>query len=58
MNHDYAHCADYKPDCPKKCWRGELVRDLASRSDLSQITVSWEHFEGTQECQRGRGQDD
>lgn len=28
MNHDYAHCLDYEDDCPKNCFRGELVRDL------------------------------
>lgn len=22
MNHDYAHCLDYSPDCPKECFIG------------------------------------
>lgn len=28
MNHDYSHCAGFSPDCPKKCFRAQLVRDL------------------------------
>ena len=29
MNHDYAHCMDYSPDCPMECFRAKLERDLA-----------------------------
>lgn len=49
MNHDYAHCADYQPDCPKECFRGQLVRDLSRHP---QYRVSWMHFEGTEECKK------
>ena len=50
MNHDYAHCADYKKDvCPKECFRGELVRDLGLHPTLRQI-VSWMEFKRTDEC--------
>lgn len=47
MNHDFEHCMDYQEDkCPKDCFRGELVRDLAGYS----LPVSWMSFKGTQEC--------
>ena len=47
MNHDYAHCADYTDKCPKKCFRGELVRDLSNRPYLY---VSWMNLKDTDEC--------
>ena len=47
MNHDYAHCADYTEDCPKECFRAELVRDLC----VGKI-VSWMHLKETDECLR------
>ena len=53
MNHDYAHCLDYSEDCPKDCFRGELVRDLMRLGNVSRIVVSvvsWIHFKGTEEC--------
>ena len=50
MNHDYAHCADYKKGiCPKECFRGELVRDL-NRVPYMRAIVSWMAFKGTEEC--------
>lgn len=52
MNHDYAHCLDYSKDCPSKCFRAELVRDLHRRNDLWLKPVSWMHFKGTEECKR------
>ena len=52
MNHDYAHCFDFRDDCPKKCFRAELVRDL---SKYENPVVSWMHFEGTEECMRKDG---
>lgn len=52
MNHDYAHCADYKPSCPAGCFRGELVRDLRCNPMMVGIPVSWMHFDGTGECQK------
>ena len=50
MNHDYAHCADYKKGvCPKECFRGELVRDLGLHPTLRAV-VSWMNLKGTEEC--------
>lgn len=48
MDHDYAHCADFKDDCPKRCFRAQLVRDLKPGD-----VVSWMHFKGTEECRKG-----
>lgn len=48
MNHDYAHCADYTDDCPKECFRGELVRDLKNMPHP--FPVSWMHLRETDEC--------
>ena len=53
MNHDYAHCLDFKDDCPKDCFRAQLVRDLHRRNDLWAKPVSWMHLKGTDECKRG-----
>ena len=57
MNHDYAHCADFKDDCPKKCFRAQLVRDLQRYGKLApyaiNFPVSWMHLKGTDECKRG-----
>lgn len=47
MNHDYTHCADYCDDCPKNCFRGQLVRDLDG-VPISQ--VSWAFLKNTEEC--------
>lgn len=49
MNHDYEHCADYNSKCPKKCFRGQLVKDLKERPYF--LPVSWMHFKGTEECE-------
>ena len=46
MNHDYAHCADYTDRCPRKCFRGELVRDLENYK----YPVSWMNLKGSEEC--------
>ena len=51
MNHDYEHCIDYKDDCPKDCFRAELVRDL--EKNFPDKEVSWMDFEGTGECKKG-----
>lgn len=56
MNHDYAHCVDYKPDCPKNCFRAQLVRDLENID--RRIPLSWMHFRGTDECPRKDGEQD
>lgn len=52
MNHDYAHCLDFSKDCPSKCFRAELVRDLHRRNDLWAKPVSWMHFRGMEECKK------
>lgn len=50
MNHDYAHCADYKKGvCPTECFRGQLVRDLNRHPMLKNI--SFASFKGTDECE-------
>ena len=49
MNHDYAHCADYKRGkCPVECFRGQLVRDL--NKCRPGMEVSWMNLEGSKEC--------
>ena len=40
MNHDYAHCADFKDDCPKKCFRAKLVRDLQKYGKLAPYGIT------------------
>ena len=54
MNHDYAHCLDFSKDCPKKCFRAQLVRELESYGKLApyavNMPVSWAHFKDTEEC--------
>ena len=52
MNHDYEHCLDYSIDCPKECFRGQLVKDLKSSNQC--MAVSWMSFEGTYECMKRR----
>lgn len=55
MNHDYAHCMDYRNDCPKECFRARLVRDLYKQAQcfpIYDIPISWMHFKGTDECKR------
>lgn len=47
MNHDYAHCADFKETCPMGCFRAQLVRDLKNNP---QRFTSWIHFLETNEC--------
>lgn len=49
MNHDAAHCSDYrKGKCPKKCYRAELTEDL--RKHFYPLPTSWVSFKGTKEC--------
>ena len=48
MNHDYSHCSDYNKDCPRECFRGQLVRDLNRHPMLKNI--SFISFKGTDEC--------
>lgn len=58
MNHDYAHCMDYRDDCPMECFRARLTRDLNNRTDLPWKPYSWMHFNGTDECKREESQHD
>lgn len=48
MNHDYAHCIDFKDDCPKDCFRAQLVRDL--EKNFPTMEVAWMNFKDTFEC--------
>lgn len=57
MNHDYAHCIDYSPDCPKNCFRAKLERDLAEHP-IWWRGLSYMHFKGTKECKREESKDD
>lgn len=52
MNHDYAHCIDFTDNCPKNCFRAQLVRDLNDNRDQYPPTypVSWMSMKGTDEC--------
>ena len=52
MNHDYAHCSGFQSDCPKDCFRAELVRDLKLHITDIRLPVSWINFLGTAECKR------
>lgn len=52
MNHDYAHCLDYSPDCPAECFRAKLTKDLKGRIDLGGIPLTWMHFKDTAECKK------
>lgn len=55
MNHDYAHCVGFNPDCPKECFRAQLVRDLKPHITDIRLPVSWLDFRGTAECMRKDG---
>lgn len=51
MNHDYAHCLDYTPNCPKECFRAQLQRDLEERrSEFIGVPLTCSHLSGTVEC--------
>ena len=55
MNHDYAHCLDFKKTCPKKCFRAKLVRDLQKREEeLKDIPLAWVHFRKTEKCPKNK----
>lgn len=55
MNHDYAHCMDYRDDCPMECFRARLTKDALNKH---YTIVSFMHFEGTDECKREESKDD
>ena len=52
MNHDYAHCLEYKKGkCLKKtCFRAELVEDLKNYIGDSSV-VTWASLKGTKYCE-------
>ena len=52
MNHDYAHCSDYRKDCPKDCFRAQITKELMQRTDLAGIPLTWMSFKGTEGCKR------
>lgn len=49
MNHDAAHCANYKKDCPDSCYRAQLTKELLDYERYP-FPVSWVKFGGTDEC--------
>ena len=52
MNHDYAHCLDFKPSCPRSCFRARLARDLqANKEQYIGMTFSYMHFRESGLCQ-------
>ncbi len=53
MNHDAAHCADYKKSCPKSCYRAQLTEELKRIQYF--LPTSWCHFKGTKECPIEKG---
>jgi len=49
MDHDYAHCGDFTEECPKECFRAQLVRDLKNMP--YGYCVTWMDLKGTEpEC--------
>lgn len=54
MNHDYAHCMDYRDDCPMECFRARLTKDALDKY----YTMSLMHFENTDECKREDGRNE
>jgi hypothetical protein len=53
MNHDATHCADYRKNCPKSCYRAQLTEEL--KHIHYGLPVSWSHFKGTKECPKKKG---
>lgn len=51
MNHYYVHCLNFRDNCPKKCFRAQLSRDLRKHPHLG-IPIDWMNLEGTEECLR------
>lgn len=49
MNHDAAHCYDYKPGvCPKSCYRAQLTEEL--NRIYYDLPTTWAYFKGTRYC--------
>lgn len=48
MNHDIAHCLDYRKSCPKSCFRAQATEEL--RHISYPLRTSWSHCKGTPLC--------
>lgn len=55
MNHDYAHCMDYRDDCPMECFRARLTKEAL---DKHWTMACFMHFEKTDECKREEGRNE
>ena len=45
MNHDYTQCIDFTDDCPKDCFRAQLMRDFELNwKKYINIPISYAHF--------------
>ena len=55
MNHDYSHCADYQPDCPKDCFRAQLTKELLDNPAIVPMGIaSFMSFRALEECEKNR----
>lgn len=52
MSNDYAYCADHSEECPEDCFRFQVKKWIDALEN--NITCSWAHFEGTEECVKGK----
>lgn len=48
MNHDATHCYDHSDECPKDCYRAQLVEDL--RRTKYPWPVAWAMLKHTDLC--------
>ena len=55
MNHDYAHCLNFREDCPQKCFRAQLSRDAINNRNIVGIWMTFMNFRGTAECMKKDG---
>ena len=53
MNHDVAHCLDYKcGKCPSTCPFVQLERDLKTRIDLIGVPITYQSFKDEEVCRK------
>lgn len=53
MNHDVAHCLNYKKSkCPQNCYRAQVTQDFLELKAAGKIDfpTSWAKFHGTKYC--------
>lgn len=50
MNHDAAHCLDWRLDCPRECYRAQLTLEVELCDDLKGIPLTWAFLGGSDEC--------